>query len=147
MPSGIYIRTQEHKDKLKKNKRFLGKKHTTETKLKISKSKKGQNSGEKSYQWIKDRTQLKDDSKERGGQLHREWSKSVKDRDGWICRIQNKDCSGRMESHHILSWKDHPELRYKINNGITLCHFHHPRKREDEINLSPYFQKMVAEFK
>jgi len=55
------------------------------------------------------------------------WIKSVKLRDGHKCKIGNKDCSGKLEAHHILSWSEYPELRYQINNGITLCHFHHPR--------------------
>ncbi len=105
------------------------------------------NSKEKHYLWVKDRTHLKDDSKDRGGQLHREWSKNVKNRDKWSCRIADINCEGRLEAHHILGWKLHPELRYQINNGITLCHAHHPRKREDESKLSPYFKQLVAEMK
>lgn len=99
--------------------------------------------GEKHFKWVKDRTKLKDDSKERGGQLHREWSKQVKNRDNWICKINNSDCTGKIESHHILGWAKHPELRYDINNGITLCIFHHPRKREEEIKLSSYFKEIL----
>ena len=52
-----------------------------------------------------------------------------------------------METHHILSWKDYPELHYQINNGITLCHAHHPRGKENEAKLSPYLQSLVAEMK
>ena len=50
---------------------------------------------------------------------------------------------GKLEAHHILSWSKFPELRYEVNNGITLCHFHHPRKRNDEMTLSPFFQSLV----
>jgi len=99
--------------------------------------------GNKHWGWIEDRTLLSDDHHDRGGQLHREWSKSVKNRDGWVCKISNGDCSGQVVAHHILSWKEHVELRYEVNNGITLCQFHHPRKRNDEVRLSPYFQEMV----
>ncbi len=101
--------------------------------------------GENHPSWIKDRTKLKDDSKERNGQLHREWSRSVKNRDLWKCKIVNSDCKGKLEAHHILGWTKYPELRYQLNNGITLCHAHHPRKRSEEAKLSPYFQKLVAE--
>jgi hypothetical protein len=96
--------------------------------------------------WIADRTQLKkssEESKYRNSPAHKDWSKNVKNRDGWKCKISNGDCSGRLEAHHILGWKSHPELRYQTNNGITLCHAHHPRKREDETRLSPYFQELV----
>jgi len=100
--------------------------------------------GEKHFAWIKDRTQLKDDHRNRGGSLSREWSKSVKKRDAWKCKISNKDCDGKIESHHILSWKDYPELRYVLENGITLCKIHHPKKREDEKRLSPYFKSLLT---
>lgn len=104
------------------------------------------NSGPNHYLWIADRSKLavlKNGEQYRNSPAYREWSRSVKNRDGWKCKIANIDCNGRLESHHILPYKDHPELRYEINNGITLCHFHHPRKRDDEIKLSPYFQQLV----
>lgn len=72
------------------------------------------------------------------------WMKQVKDRDGWKCRIANLDCNGSLEAHHILGWKDYPELRYEINNGITLCHAHHPRRRAEEKRLAPYFMELVS---
>ncbi len=99
--------------------------------------------GELHPAWVADRTLLVDEHKDRGGQLHRDWSRQVKNRDNWECRMSNQECVGRMESHHVLSWKDYPELRYEINNGITLCHYHHPRKREDEVKLIPTFQKIL----
>ena len=99
--------------------------------------------GEKSPNWIPDRSLIKLDT-ERGGPLHKQWSRNVKLRDGWKCKIANGDCHGRVESHHILSWKDYPELRYQINNGVTLCHAHHPRVRSEEKRLSPYFQDLVS---
>lgn len=100
--------------------------------------------GELHPNWIKDRSKLKDDSKDRKGQLHREWSISVKKRDSYVCKMKNESCSGRLESHHIFSWKDYPELRYRIDNGITLCHFHHPRRREDEESLAPFFVDLLT---
>ena len=77
--------------------------------------------------------------------LQKGWRKAVKNRDGWKCRIANNNCFGKLEAHHILPWSEFPELRYEVNNGITLCHAHHPRKRSDVAKLSPYFQDLVAE--
>lgn len=101
--------------------------------------------GENHPMWIKDRSLVVVDvNNERGSPRHKQWSKSVKNRDGWKCRISNQECSGKLVAHHILAWKTHPELRYEVKNGITLCHFHHPRKRNDEMRLSPYFQQLVT---
>lgn len=99
--------------------------------------------GEKSPRWIKDRTLVKLD-KERGGPLHKQWSKNVKQRDNWKCKLADKNCKGKLVAHHILSWRDYPEFRYIINNGITLCHAHHPRKRAEEKRLTQTFQDLVS---
>jgi len=110
----------------------------------MSLAKIGKYTGEKHWNWIKDRSLLKDDSKERGGQFHKEWSRLVKIRDKWKCKILDEHCNGRIEAHHILSWRDYPELRFNINNGIALCHAHHPRKRAEEKRLSLYFMDLVS---
>ena len=121
-----------------------GQKMSDAQKQKISDSKTGQNTGESNWRWMSDRSQLAKADEHRNDTSHREWSRNVKNRDGWKCRIANADCDGRLESHHILSYKEHPELRYEVNNGITLCHAHHPRGRAEEKRLSPYFQDLVS---
>lgn len=146
------------------NKRRLGKKHTRETIQRISavatdkrktaehrenirKAKTGvkmpQITGPNHYLWITDRSLLKDNSRQRGGQLHREWSKQVKNRDKWKCVLEDSTCCEKVVAHHILSWAEYPDFRYKINNGITLCHIHHPRGRVDERKLVHKFQELV----
>lgn len=72
-----------------------------------------------------------------------DWMKAVKTRDNWKCKIGNHDCYGRLEAHHILDWKNYPELRYNVNNGITLCVKHHPRGRKKEKKLSIYFKELI----
>ena len=101
-------------------------------------------SGENHPLWIKDRSIVLGSIKERASFACRYWSRSVKNRDGWKCKISDKNCCEKVVAHHILSWRDHPELRYELNNGITLCKFHHPRKRIDEAVMSPYFQELVG---
>ena len=119
---------------------MVGKKHSLETRKKMSKDRQGENSP----CWIKDRTKLKKQDR-RNDSAYKEWRRQVWLRDNFKCKIANPDCKGRLEAHHILAYAKYPELRYDINNGITLCHFHHPRKREDENKLSPYFKQLVAE--
>ena len=72
------------------------------------------------------------------------WRKRVFERDKFKCKMQNVDCVTAVQAHHILTWRDYPELRYNINNGITLCLAHHPRKRAEEKRLAPIFQELVS---
>jgi len=88
--------------------------------------------GEEHFNWIKDRNQVKMSEKHGYDSNYKFWMISVRNRDNWKCKINNCDCSGRLESHHILSWKEYPELRYNINNGITLCQKHHPKGRKSK---------------
>ncbi len=116
-----------------------GKKHSEETKRKMSQS----NRGERHWAWITDRSKLvvQENGKSAACNYFR---KQVRLRDNNKCKINNSDCLGQLEVHHILDFKNHPELRYDINNGITLCHFHHPRGRIKEKLLSPYFQNLIS---
>lgn len=57
---------------------------------------------------------------ERATYEYRTWRSAVFQRDSYTCQC----CShhgGDLEAHHICNWKDNPELRYDIDNGITLC--------------------------
>lgn len=138
--------------------RYKGYKHTEERKIKIGKAGTGRHpsketklktSGESNYRWIVDRTKLKkyDGSEEKRSPAYKAWRKSVCDRDNWSCRIADNNCDGKLEVHHILRWSDFPELRYQINNGITLCHAHHPLARAEEKRLVPTFQELVSVLK
>ena len=100
--------------------------------------------GEKNPSYIKDRTQLKKSDRKWKDSAYMDWVKRIKNRDNWVCRIADINCGGRLEAHHILDWINYPELRYEINNGITLCHAHHPRGRAKEKELSPYFVELVT---
>ena len=98
--------------------------------------------GKNSPHWIGDRSKLAK-KQERNDSAYKEWRTKVCGRDNWKCKIADKNCDGKVVVHHILPWAKFPELRYELNNGITLCQFHHPRKRNDEMILSPYFQELV----
>lgn len=122
-------------------------KERPELKGKLLGIKRPQFAGERSPVWIKDRTQLKKSGsaeKDRRSSAYNTWRKEVYERDHYCCRIKSEQCSGRIEAHHILDWSNYPELRYQTNNGITLCHAHHPRKRAEEKRLAPAFQELVS---
>jgi len=98
---------------------------------------------EKNYRWVSDRSKLVK-KEERNDSAYHEWRKQVFKRDNWRCRINNRDCDGKITAHHILSWTYYPKSRYNINNGITLCQAHHPRVRAEEKRLIPTFQELVS---
>lgn len=102
--------------------------------------------GKESPFWIRDRNKLSRHSKNnsRWSYAYLNWIRQVRKRDEYRCKISNRDCNGRLETHHILDFKNHPELRYDINNGITLCHAHHPRRRAEEKRLVPTFKELVS---
>ena len=121
---------------------YIGRIMTKETRDKISKTISGKNH----YNWKIDRTKLKrynDDTKDRRCYAYVNWRKQVWERDNFKCKISNSDCIGKIQAHHILSWKEYPELRYNLNNGITLCHAHHPRKRVKEVQLISIFKELI----
>ena len=56
----------------------------------------------------------------------REWTKAVYERDNYTCDI----CSQRgvrLNAHHLDCWAGHPDKRYDVDNGITLCISHHKK--------------------
>lgn len=93
--------------------------------------------------YIKDRTKLKKSDRQGTSRANKCWSIDVKNRDGNKCKINNNDCSGRIEAHHILNWVEYPELRYDINNGIALCQFHHPKGKKKENEMAALFNQIV----
>ena len=75
--------------------------------------------GEKNPKWIKDRSLVKC-QEERNNPLYKQWRRSVLERDGFECQ----KCLFKgypLQIHHIQRYRDFPELRYDISNGITLC--------------------------
>ena len=100
--------------------------------------------GSNHYLWKEDRTTLVKSEKKHLDGRYREWVWAVKSRDKWCCKINNEDCNGRLEAHHILRWKDHPKLRYDVNNGISLCKAHHPIKKTEEAKMIPTFKELIS---
>jgi 5-methylcytosine-specific restriction endonuclease McrA len=51
---------------------------------------------------------------------YKDWRAAVFARDDYTCR----DCGvrgGTLNAHHRLTWRAHPDLRYDVSNGVTLC--------------------------
>ena len=52
------------------------------------------------------------------------WAQEVKRRDNYACIICNRK-GVALNSHHMNAWADFPAERYDVDNGVTLCLFHH----------------------
>jgi len=103
-----------------------GKKLSEKTKKKIGLA----NRGEKSHFWKGGVSKLKR-YKHYNNIDYRKWRKLVFERDNYTCQeCGNKSKKGNpviIHPHHIKSYTKYPELRYNINNGITLCILCHHR--------------------
>jgi len=50
------------------------------------------------------------------------WRNEVYKRDNWTCRICGIHCQkGNIVAHHIKKFSNFPELRFLVENGLTLC--------------------------
>lgn len=52
--------------------------------------------------------------------IHKEWRKKVFERDDYICQICFSK-GGELQADHIKCFAHHPDLRYELSNGRTLC--------------------------
>jgi hypothetical protein len=50
---------------------------------------------------------------------YKAWRQAVFKKDGYRCSTCG--ATGYLEAHHVLSWAKHPDQRYVVSNGITLC--------------------------
>jgi len=150
MPTGVYVRTQEHRQHISEV--MKGRKPWTfgihlseETKQKISVAKKGSigwNRGLKGYssEWNRGRKRSLEyrlsisgpncrfwkggitqiNTLIRHSREYGEWRKAVFERDDYRCY----DCGARgvkLEADHILPFSNYPRLRFDVQNGRTLC--------------------------
>jgi len=125
--TGRKIHTENFKNKQKtrmsiKNPMFNPETRTkvssTRIKLKLAKGKKNPN-------WKGGIQQIK---RPRDTTRYKTWRLKVFQRDKYTCQKCGQ-VGGKLEAHHIKSWKQFPKLRFKIKNGKTLCFKCHPRGR------------------
>lgn len=70
-----------------------------------------------------------ENSRVRGRTEYFNWRKSVFKRDNYTCQCCGQH-GGKLNAHHIQNFSDNENLRFDINNGITLCFNCHSLKSE-----------------
>lgn len=72
---------------------------------------------------------------------YKAWRNSVFIRDNYTC--QATGVKGKIQAHHIERWVDRPDLRYDVNNGITLSEDFHKTITGKEDQYAEMFKDIV----
>lgn len=56
----------------------------------------------------------------RNNTYYKEWIRKVYERDNYTCQCCGKR-GGNLNAHHLYNFSEYEDLRYDMNNGITLC--------------------------
>ena len=81
--------------------------------------------GEKNHNWKGGKRSIR--AREQGRIEYSDWRRSVYDRDNYICQ-RCGERGGKLEAHHIKPFATHYELRFDVNNGMTLCKSCHKKE-------------------
>jgi 5-methylcytosine-specific restriction endonuclease McrA len=71
--------------------------------------------GQDHYKWVEHKKPLIRDIND---PEYKQWRLSVMIRDKFTCQITNT--KGKLVVHHLDGWDNHPDLRFDVNNAITL---------------------------
>jgi len=107
--------SKEHRENISKNnaKYWKGKKMSVETRKKMSDANKGKN-GSNWQGGITEKNTII-----RSGLEYKLWREAVFKRDNFTCQ-KTGERGGKLVAHHIQTFSQHKELRFAIDNGITL---------------------------
>jgi hypothetical protein len=135
----------------------LGSKHTEETRLKMSRTRKGRKLspehieklklsrvGKHPWNWIENRTKALEKKRVRSSTKWVEWRREVFKRDEYTCQ----ECGiigVYLEAHHIVPVRScGDELLFDTRNGITLCRPCHSKTMWKESSFEERYSAKVA---
>lgn len=157
LPSGNKGKKHSLESRIKMGKGRRGKKHTEEWKQKMSETMKKIGNkppilkGTKSPNWkggitsenVRIRTSIE----------YRFWVEANMARDNYTCQ-KYQIRGGKLAVHHILNFSQYPELRFAIDNGITLSekahiefHKKYGRKNNTREQLEEFINKICYNYK
>lgn len=115
-PSVVAHWLKTHGIKSRSRGQNLGKVFDVDVRKRMSDAKAGKATGAANPNWrgglVNPNTRL------RASHDSKSWSLSVRRRDGQCVKC---GAGGKLHAHHVKPWKTHPELRFDVSNGITLC--------------------------
>jgi hypothetical protein len=122
MKGHVVTKETRRKIGLKNSISLKGKVLSKEVRQKISKSMKGKNSRENNPMWIDGRTPLS--KLIRRSTEYKVWRNKVFTRDNYT-DLKTGIRGGKLHPHHILNFSQYPEIRFDVNNGVTLSEESH----------------------
>lgn len=76
---------------------------------------------------------------------YKAWRLAIYKRDKFCCRMPNcQNKRRKIQAHHIKKWTTFPELRFDVNNGITLCKYHHSLVNTNEESYEQLFSNLLS---
>lgn len=74
---------------------------------------------------------------------HFAWKAFVLFKDRRTCQLCRTKVRRKLTVHHIRNWRTFPDLRFEVDNGITLCHHCHGKVSRNEEKYIPLFNELV----
>lgn len=119
-----FYKKSHSKEAIEKNRKaHLGKKQSEETILKRSLAQ----TGPLNWRWRHDLSN--EERKEHKDRCYSpdncDWRKRVYERDNWTCQLSGIKGNHDIVAHHLFNWATHEDLRYDVNNGVTMLAYLH----------------------
>lgn len=105
----------------------IGKRHTMETRKRISEITRERTPRGTACHSFRD-GRLAERRGQRFSIDYKRWRFDVFSRDLFTCQECGDAKGGNLRAHHVKPFASHPELRFDVSNGVTLCDPCHDKK-------------------